>query len=141
MTPKDHMSHDLSYFSGPRTSGATSRIELKQRKINQYCINVSILLVARIRERLIWVLFFWNNGKTHYFEINLDDCRYLLQIFLGPFLCYVQTAFAGSSQKASASRASLTLLKRALINVILSLNNIGCGMMTDSLLHVPPPFR
>lgn len=23
MTPRDHMSHDLSYFSGPRTSGAT----------------------------------------------------------------------------------------------------------------------
>lgn len=22
MTPNDHMSHDLSYFSGPRTSGA-----------------------------------------------------------------------------------------------------------------------
>lgn len=22
MTPRDHMSHDLSYFSGPRTSGA-----------------------------------------------------------------------------------------------------------------------
>lgn len=23
MTPRDHMSHDLSYFSGPKTSGAT----------------------------------------------------------------------------------------------------------------------
>lgn len=22
ITPKDHMSHDLSYFSGPNTSGA-----------------------------------------------------------------------------------------------------------------------
>lgn len=22
MTPRDHISHDLSYFSGPRTSGA-----------------------------------------------------------------------------------------------------------------------
>lgn len=25
MTPKDHMSHDLSYFSGPRTSGAAKK--------------------------------------------------------------------------------------------------------------------
>lgn len=25
MTPRDHMSHDLSYFSGPRTSGATGQ--------------------------------------------------------------------------------------------------------------------
>lgn len=25
ITPKDHMSHDLSYFSGPRTSGAAGR--------------------------------------------------------------------------------------------------------------------
>ena len=25
MTPSDHMSHDLSYFSGPRTSGAARR--------------------------------------------------------------------------------------------------------------------
>lgn len=25
MTPNDHMSHDLSYFSGPRTSGAADR--------------------------------------------------------------------------------------------------------------------
>lgn len=24
MTPSDHMSHDLSYFSGPRTSGASN---------------------------------------------------------------------------------------------------------------------
>lgn len=23
MTPRDHMSHDLSYFSGPKTSGAS----------------------------------------------------------------------------------------------------------------------
>lgn len=25
ITPKDHISHDLSYFSGPRTSGAADR--------------------------------------------------------------------------------------------------------------------
>lgn len=25
ITPKDHISHDLSYFSGPRTSGAAER--------------------------------------------------------------------------------------------------------------------
>lgn len=31
MTPRDHMSHDLSYFSGPRTSGA-ARAEGKERR-------------------------------------------------------------------------------------------------------------
>ena len=25
MTPSDHISHDLSYFSGPRTSGAENQ--------------------------------------------------------------------------------------------------------------------
>ena len=27
ITPKDHMSHDLSYFSGPKTSGAETEIQ------------------------------------------------------------------------------------------------------------------
>ena len=27
MTPMDHMSHDVSYFSGPSTSGATKKGE------------------------------------------------------------------------------------------------------------------
>lgn len=31
ITPNDHMSHDLSYFSGPSTSGATDT-ENNQRK-------------------------------------------------------------------------------------------------------------
>ena len=26
ITPRDHMSHDLSYFSGPRTSGAGKKV-------------------------------------------------------------------------------------------------------------------
>lgn len=30
MTPSDHMSHDLSYFSGPRTSGAADRKQGKE---------------------------------------------------------------------------------------------------------------
>lgn len=29
MTPNDHMSHDLSYFSGPRTSGAVKKNETR----------------------------------------------------------------------------------------------------------------
>lgn len=32
MTPNDHMSHDLSYFSGPRTSGAADRKEGIKRR-------------------------------------------------------------------------------------------------------------
>lgn len=34
MTPRDHMSHDLSYFSGPKTSGAvTPKIEFFHNEI------------------------------------------------------------------------------------------------------------
>lgn len=29
MTPSDHISHDLSYFSGPKTSGATNIMSTK----------------------------------------------------------------------------------------------------------------
>lgn len=29
ITPRDHISHDLSYFSGPRTSGATRAESIK----------------------------------------------------------------------------------------------------------------
>ena len=32
MTPKDHMSHDLSYFSGPRTSGAADTNEEEKER-------------------------------------------------------------------------------------------------------------
>lgn len=40
MTPKDHISHDLSYFSGPRTSGAVKkdRINLKNKLHYEYII-------------------------------------------------------------------------------------------------------
>lgn len=32
ITPKDHISHDLSYFSGPKTSGARDISKKKQHK-------------------------------------------------------------------------------------------------------------
>jgi len=38
MTPRDHMSHDLSYFSGPRTSGAS--------KTTRHSVGASWLSVA-----------------------------------------------------------------------------------------------
>ena len=40
MTPKDHMSQDLSYFSGPKTSGAVNRIKdiLKFSTPNFLCV-------------------------------------------------------------------------------------------------------
>lgn len=28
MTPSDHISHDLSYFSGPKTSGANKKMKV-----------------------------------------------------------------------------------------------------------------
>lgn len=38
MTPNDHMSHDLSYFSGPRTSGAAnSKEEVKKIAREKFC--------------------------------------------------------------------------------------------------------
>lgn len=35
MTPMDHISHDLSYFSGPRTSGA----EIRLKYLNPFLYN------------------------------------------------------------------------------------------------------
>jgi len=48
MTPRDHMSHDVSYFSGPNTSGAdkinTETPKLKQVKTFGFMVTVTRLL-------------------------------------------------------------------------------------------------
>lgn len=61
ITPKDHISHDLSYFSGPRTSGAadrTGRLSLPTDKSKscqtpaQTLTNI-VRCVARRRQRVM----------------------------------------------------------------------------------------
>lgn len=39
ITPRDHMSHDLSYFSGPRTSGAETDRERARKKNTHWNAN------------------------------------------------------------------------------------------------------
>ncbi len=41
ITPRDHISHDLSYFSGPKTSGAGDTC----KKITLVCINIPSVIL------------------------------------------------------------------------------------------------
>lgn len=55
MTPNDHMSHDLSYFSGPRTSGAVNRNEGMRKMMHLSTKNpiTHIMLLADVSENTI----------------------------------------------------------------------------------------
>lgn len=47
MTPRDHMSQDLSYFSGPSTSGARE----KKNKMQSYSVHMLLRYIKRERLR------------------------------------------------------------------------------------------